>query len=141
MTRKTSKTLAAGAMALIATTAPTLAGPNEDAFAAAGYTMCDAKLLQLAYDDNLIKRVISWAGEKIREGYEDQVKQDIVDGRAINNGNLALCPADEFYSQEDIMLFAKYWNLDSISEAKEKIADLLIDGYASSIAEDIEMAR
>lgn len=141
MTQKKTHALAAGAVAVLAATAPALAGPNEDAFTNAGYTMCDARLLQLAYDDDLIKRVISGAGEKIINGYGDQVKADIESGRAENAGNTALCPAEEFYSADDIVLFAKYWSIDSLSEARQKISELLIDGASADIKDAIDMAR
>ncbi len=142
MSDLTTKTFAAGVLvALAATASPALAGKNEDAFANAGYNMCDAKLLGAAYGDKLIKRVISDAGEKILDGYPDVIAGDIADARNQFSGNVELCPADDFYSAGDIAYFARFWDIDSVSEAKEKISSLLIDGAKADIDEAIEMAK
>lgn len=136
----TSKTLAAGMLVVLAA-APALAGPNEDAFANAGYTMCDAALLGAIYDDQLIKRVVSGAGEKILNGDQDVIEADLASARSEFAANLDLCPAENFYSAADIELFARYWDIDSRSEARSKISELLIDGAKADIDDAIEMAK
>jgi hypothetical protein len=136
-----TKALAAGVLVALATTSPATAGKNEDAFANAGYNMCDAKLLGAVYNDKLIKRVISDAGEKILEGYADVIAGDLADARNQFSDSVELCPADDYYSSADVAYFARFWDIDSISEAKEKISTLLISGDKADIDEAIEMAK
>ncbi len=141
MSDLTRKSLAAGMIVALAATTPVHAGPNEDAFNNAGYTMCDAALLGAIYEDQLIKRVISGAGEKILNGDQDIIETDLASARDQFAYSYELCPADDFYTPADIELFARYWDMDSRSEAREKISELLIAGAKTDIDEAIEMAK
>ncbi|ONG52608.1 hypothetical protein BKE38_14185 [Pseudoroseomonas deserti] len=129
------------ALVAAATASPALAGPNEDTFFEAGYTMCDAHMLQLAYDDDLMNRVMRNAAEKLRRGDGARVAADVERGRQMNRYEARRCPADEVYSAEQILLFAKYWRMDSISETRAKLSGNLVRGDHKNSLEAINDAR
>ncbi|WP_159992863.1 hypothetical protein [Roseomonas sp. 18066] len=135
--------LASKVVALVAATAasPALAGPNEDTFLEAGYTMCDAHMLQLAYDDDLLNRVMRNAADKLRRGDRARVTADVARGRQMNRNDARRCPADEVYSAEQILLFAKYWRMDSISETRAKLSGNLVRGDHKNSLDAIDEAR
>jgi hypothetical protein len=112
--------------------APALAGKKEDAFYGAGYNNCDAKLFALSWGSTDIKDMIQEAGDKIINGYKDQVDDYIVSGRKKNNGNLLTCPASEFYTPEEIALFADYWDIGK-KQAATEISQKLIAGDKESV--------
>lgn len=142
LSRRRGLFVTAGALAfLILGTDRGMAGPNEDAFAAAGYTLCDARLLQLAYGDRLIKRVIRNAGESVRTGQKDRIDQDIARGREVNAGDWSRCPAEEVFTLDEIRIFAARAKMESVSAAEERISRILLDGGASAVRGTIEAAR
>jgi hypothetical protein len=130
--------LQAGVIAVgtVLTAAPAFAGKKEDAFYNAGYNNCDAKLFALSWGSTDIADMIQEAGEKIINGYQNQVEDYLADGRKRNNNNLLLCPASEFYSKEEIAAFAEYWDYGR-KEAATEIAKKLIAGEKSSVDEAI----
>lgn len=113
-----------------------LAGAEEDAFAKAGYTVCDARLIAIGWSDNDIAKMTRMAGEKIINGYENQVKDVIADGRKSNNGNLVICPPEDVYAASDIDLFSAYWDVGK-SEGRKMMSEKLLDGDKSSIDDAI----
>lgn len=112
--------------------APALADRNSDAFFGAGYNRCDAKLFALSWGSSDIDAMISEAGDKIVNGYKNQVDDYIEGGRKSNNGNLALCPASEFYSKDDIQAFADFWDYGR-REAQDEISMKLLNGEKDAV--------
>lgn len=112
------------------------AGAEEDAFAKAGYTVCDARLIGISWNDNDIPGMVRMAGQKIINGYENQVKDIIADGRTRNNGNLVTCPPEDIYSASDIAAFAAYWDVGR-SEGRKMMSEKLLGGEKSSVDDAI----
>jgi len=138
---KKALTVAGLAVAMAVSTVPALAGPEEDAFAKAGYNMCDAKVLGAYYGDKLVKRVVFGAGEKIHNGDADIIAEDFINARKEQEFNVALCPAEEFYSADEIKLYMTAMDLGTVSEASKKISENLIYGYKEDVDQQIEFAR
>ena len=112
------------------------AGAEEDAFAKAGYTVCDARLIAISWKDNDIAAMTKMAGQKIINGYENQVKDILAEGRTANNGNLVICPAEDIYSPRDIELFAAYWDVGR-SEGRKMMSEKLLGGDKGAIDDAI----
>lgn len=123
--------------ALSASSAPALAGAEEDAFANAGYNSCDAKVLAAYYTDNLVKRVVFGAGEKILNGDGDIIAEDFASARSEQANNVALCPPEDFYSDDEIGYYMKTWEMATVSEARKKISENLIGGFKEDVDRDI----
>ncbi|WP_144445749.1 hypothetical protein [Inquilinus limosus] len=141
MSRPVSATLAlaASGLALLAAGAAQAAATPQETFAKAGFTLCDARLMQKSQGDDSVEQTIESAALQLAKGDVDYVRKSIARGRRLNNGDLSLCPAEEFYGADDIALFAKYWDIPT-SEAKRKMSENLVDGYADSIREAIATA-
>ena len=118
---------------------PAAPGPNENAYAEAGYTMCDARLMQQAFGDRFIKERISTAGEKLRRGDGDIVAGWVKQAREENAGNPTLCPAEESFSEDEIARYARAEKLTDAA-ARETIAQALVDGKAAAVRAAIARA-
>ena len=115
---------------------PALAGKEEDAFANAGLTVCDARLIGIAWSSNDFNGLIQEAGEKIINGYKDQVMEAIASGRTTNNGNVMICPPEDVYSAADIQLFSAYWDVGR-TEGRESMSQKLLGGEKAAIDDAI----
>ena len=121
---------------LLMTPDAAMAGKEEDAFAKAGYTVCDAKLIGIAWSSNDFKDMVKQAGEKIINGYEDQIKDARASGRTTNNGNTIICPPEDVYSAADIALFSAYWDVGR-SEGRDSMSQKLLLGQKYAIDDAI----
>lgn len=136
----TGLAMAISGLALLAAgTSPAAATPGQDAFTKAGYNLCDARMMQKSQGDETVEQTLESANAQLAQGDTDYVQKSIARGRRMNNGDISLCPAEEFYGASDIALFAKYWDIQP-SEAKRKMSENLLGGYDAGVREMIYFA-
>lgn len=99
------------------------------AFLSSQYTYCDAKLVAGIWSVS-IDEAKAGIGRKIVSGDTDNVEMILRDAR---NARLECTWADVPHSYEDAERFARLWSLDSVEEAKAKIAYLYTQGASATV--------
>jgi len=104
-----------------------------DAFFASEYNYCDAKMVGLLWNQDVVGGKVT-IGQKILNGIPDDVPFLLNESRAALNK----CEwADTGYSYDDAEQLARAWNIGSVAEAKWTIAMKMTDGYSNLLRQTL----